>query len=149
MLVFVPWWWFRRENTNTLIGAAILKSGHTYIHVWATLPRAHNSGHCFYWIASDEIVSVLDVLLNVLTCNIINTVSLFWCTCCSTLWWGKLFCSFQNHYYYALVSGAPEAYGSRFVCVYLYVCNSCFSEITTNYRHWWVQCRHNATIYQI
>ena len=30
-------------NANTLIGAAILKSGHPYI--WATLPRAHNYKH--------------------------------------------------------------------------------------------------------
>ena len=27
---FVPWWWYHHENTNTLIGAAILKSGHPY-----------------------------------------------------------------------------------------------------------------------
>ena len=72
--------------------------------------------------------------------------------CCSTLWWGKLFRSFQN---YALVSGVPEAYGSRFVYVYMCVCicinicNSCFSETVTNYRHWWVQCRHNATIISV
>ena len=38
---FVPWRWYRRENANTVIGAAILKSGHPYI--WATLPRAHNT----------------------------------------------------------------------------------------------------------
>ena len=31
---------YRCENGNTLIGAAILKSGHPYI--WATLLRAHN-----------------------------------------------------------------------------------------------------------
>ena len=39
MLAFAPRRWYRRENANTLIGAAILKSGHPYI--WATL-RAHN-----------------------------------------------------------------------------------------------------------
>ena len=35
---------------------------------------------------------------------------------------------------YASVGRAPEAYGSWFVCVcvYLYVCNSCFSETATS-----------------
>ena len=33
MLVLVPWRWYHRENANTLIGAAIMKSGHPYIWV--------------------------------------------------------------------------------------------------------------------
>ena len=36
---------------------------------------------------------------------------------------------------YALVGRAPEAYGSWFVCVYLYVCNSCFSETATTAKY--------------
>ena len=57
MQAFVPQWWYRRVNANTLIGAAILKSGHPW-HLGSLLWAHSLSGFPAFSI-SQSVVGLL------------------------------------------------------------------------------------------
>ena len=70
-IAFAPRWWYRHDNANTLIGAIILKSGHSYIWARYCEPiiltvfrmKFHRTHTHVCWVLSMEYAYSITVLL--------------------------------------------------------------------------------------